>query len=380
VPKQQEVLDVISSYPEGVDIKTIADHFNMKPFGVSKVLSDLKKKDVVIYDNGLYRRKGTIETTAESAAKKSPSLPGDFDEFLRIGQSVGVSGDFLKAVADFIFAGHPYDVAWVHQALNSLHLRIDTVARWTNMWAATIGQPALRQAVEATTPLTTTSPAQKKYIILGGRPVPDENGPYTFHEALQVIESETRGQPSGGNDIKELRGALESLRQEMQNQQIKALQSQLEQQAQQNERRIDEVLTRIDRDRSVKSEYDILSQIAAGAMDEAKAWRGMVKEAVVPPRLPPPKTPEEREQRKQKYRANLQKDQRIEELGKRLFYGEKTQTEAESKSESRPGCFLANGAGGCANAQDTCGECQWRGQTHLPTQQGERGKDKWWQA
>ena len=52
---QTEVLTVIQSYPEGVDINKLAEEFKVKPFSLTKVLADLRKKGSVVKEGELYR-------------------------------------------------------------------------------------------------------------------------------------------------------------------------------------------------------------------------------------------------------------------------------------------------------------------------------------
>jgi len=75
-----------------------------------------------------------------------------------------------------------------------------------------------------------------------------------------------------------------------------------------------------------RTEMDIIHEVASEGISaiktEAAGMRGLIKDALAGGMLPPQKTPEQRETRKEGYRKALRRDQEIEELGRRLFFGE----------------------------------------------------------
>ncbi|GAH41860.1 unnamed protein product, partial [marine sediment metagenome] len=73
-----------------------------------------------------------------------------------------------------------------------------------------------------------------------------------------------------------------------------------------------------------RTEMDIIHDIATGGIDflktELPGMRRDIKDALGSAGLPPQKTAEEREARKQRTKKAIKTDQDIEELGQRLFF------------------------------------------------------------
>jgi len=57
MPSQTEILDLIHSHPEGITLNQIAEHFNTKPFALTKSISVLKKNELPLHEGQLYKPK-----------------------------------------------------------------------------------------------------------------------------------------------------------------------------------------------------------------------------------------------------------------------------------------------------------------------------------
>jgi len=126
------------------------------------------------------------------------------------------------------------------------------------------------------------------------------------------------------SELSELRKTIEDMKDERHKQEMLNLQGQIVQIQKTHEGQTREILDRMEelkKPTTGKSEMDIISDVATGMLSEAKGLRTDVKEVMREKGLPPAKTTEQREERKDKYRKALQDDQDIEEIGRRLFMG-----------------------------------------------------------
>lgn len=82
-----------------------------------------------------------------------------------------------------------------------------------------------------------------------------------------------------------------------------------------------------------RTEMDILQEVASKYRCdyEAAGMRGLIREAMTGGMLPPPKSPEETEARKAKYRQALQVDEELEQLGCRLFFARERSRHRQSE-------------------------------------------------
>jgi hypothetical protein len=75
-----------------------------------------------------------------------------------------------------------------------------------------------------------------------------------------------------------------------------------------------------------RTEMDLLHEVASEGLGviktELPGFRRDIKEAIVGGALPLPKSPEQRKERTEKLRQAVQIDKEIEEIGRRLFFGE----------------------------------------------------------
>lgn len=200
--KQEEILAAIRSHPDGVDIATLATEFETKPFALTKGLSDLKKKGIITHIDGIYQvAAAPVAATAEKPAVEKPPLPSDYDQFLEIGESIGVSGEFLKSISDYVFRSDPYSIETVHEALRGLHLRPDTIARWVQMWAGALRKPVPSSIESQVAATAQARPAPKRFSVVGENVVADPEGELSFYQALALLETKLakQSQPQPGD-------------------------------------------------------------------------------------------------------------------------------------------------------------------------------------
>lgn len=130
-------------------------------------------------------------------------------------------------------------------------------------------------------------------------------------------------------EVTELRRTIDSMREDTHRQEIARLNEQIVAQGAVHQKQMQEVVAKIDemgRAGSGRTEMDILHEIATEGIGviktEAAGMRGVLKEVVSGAGLPSAKTPEEREERKGRYRKSIQDDREIEEIGQRLFFSQ----------------------------------------------------------
>ena len=296
---QKEVLEVIRSKPDGFSLAGLAEHFGVKPFALTKTLSDLKKKGSVTHEGGVYK-------VAAEGTEKPPAqvpLPSDFDEFTKIGESIGITGDFLENISTFVFRTDPYSIEAVLSALQSLHLRPDTIARWTTMWAAAIGKPLPAKVAEVITPATTTmvSKEAKHYSVFGNQIVIDPSGPYdTVIDAQRELALRLQpAQQPGDSEIRVLTEEVKSLREAQASQQFTMLKDLIS--------AVNSKVDMISGDKKEASRFGVLQTGVDGVKNELSGWRSDIK-TLVPQFLAQGATVKRRtEQEKQRFSEGLDK-------------------------------------------------------------------------
>ena len=163
-----------------------------------------------------------------------------------------------------------------------------------------------------------------------GRQLPEwMTDPTKFIETVHTISGEGKADEGLRSEIAELRTTLKEMQEQRHREELASLQVQIRQQAEAHQQQMDTLMDRVEemsKPVTGRSEMDIIHEVATGVLDEIKGARGDVKSFVLSQGLPQPKTPEQRELRKQRYRAALAADEEFEQLGKRLFFGEGTQS------------------------------------------------------
>ena len=153
--------------------------------------------------------------------------------------------------------------------------------------------------------------------------------PAQFLKVMREVSGEGKGDDAIKTELVELRKTLTDMQEDRRREEIAGLQNQIRQQADTYQQQINQVTDKVgemSHPVTGRTEMDIIHEVASEGISalktEAAGMRGLIKEAVMGGMLPSPKSPEQREERKEGYRKALKKDQEIEELGRRLFFGE----------------------------------------------------------
>jgi len=161
---------------------------------------------------------GKRETSANSistaSSKKVPdappaqvTVPGDREEFKKLGMAVGMADPMLDAICDYVFRGDPHDIDWVAEALTSMHLRSDLESRWIRLWQMEIHapiSPELKARLGQPIPDSAQSKqvARRRCTLVGNEIFPDPDGEFDSpQEALTFskVQQSLHGQaPAGG--------------------------------------------------------------------------------------------------------------------------------------------------------------------------------------
>lgn len=122
-------------------------------------------------------------------------LPGAYEKFKAIGSQLGIKEPLLTSYTDYVWQlGGSDNISRAFDGLRGLGLREDITQRWTRLYGGFLGQP-LPQLGEAG-----NIAAVKRFSVIRGEIMPDEEGDYTFSQALRLIATKT----SGDDDTKNL--------------------------------------------------------------------------------------------------------------------------------------------------------------------------------
>ena len=170
--------------------------------------------------------------------------------------------------------------------------------------------------------------AEQLREAVGGKKDAEPKG--TIGEIIQGVkdlQSMTKGGEGDGLRIElaELRKSLDDMREQRHREQVEAQQRQIAVLADKMGELTDLVID-LKRPVTGRTEMDILHEVATESFSLAKTeltgLRRDIKEAVMGGALPAPKTPQEREDRTAKLRQGIKRDREIEEIGRRLYFGE----------------------------------------------------------
>lgn len=156
------------------------------------------------------------------------------------------------------------------------------------------------------------------------------NDPAEFIKTVRLISGEGKGDEVVKGELSELRRTLREMQEASHKQEMANLEAQIKAQADAHERQLKEVLDKMEgmsRPATGRTEMDILHEVATEGIGlvktELSGMRRVVEGALGGGMgLPPTKTAEQREERKTKYRKAVQTDQDVEELGRKLFFGQ----------------------------------------------------------
>jgi len=143
--------------------------------------------------------------------------------------------------------------------------------------------------------------------------------PVAFIEAVRKITGDTGGDSALKEALAEMRKSVDEMREQRYQDQFASQQKQM-QDLSTGLKQIVGSISDLQRGNVGRTEMDIIHEIVSGGKEELSGLRKDVKEAFTSTALPPGKTAEEREGRKQRTRKALNTDQEIEDLGQRLFF------------------------------------------------------------
>lgn len=149
--------------------------------------------------------------------------------------------------------------------------------------------------------------------------------PAQFIAMVRTISPEPKADQGLKEELTELRKTMDEMREATHRQEIAAQQQQIQALTSKVGELVDKV-TDLSKPVTGRTEMDIIHEIASQGIGvirtELPGLRKDVKEAFGSVALPGTKSTEDRERRKGKYREALEEDKTIDELGRRLFFGE----------------------------------------------------------
>ncbi len=143
--------------------------------------------------------------------------------------------------------------------------------------------------------------------------------PVAFVQAIKSITGETGGDSALKEALTEMRQSVNEMKEERYRDQFAGQQRQIQDISNVLKQTLD-TISDLQKGRVGRTEMDIIHEIVTGGKEELSGLRKDVKEAITSSSLPPSKTAEERDGRKQRVKKALKTDQEIEDLGKRLFF------------------------------------------------------------
>lgn len=148
---------------------------------------------------------------ADTVSTEKATITLDEDKFYELGRINRVGEPQLAGIVEYVFkGGDPHDLNWVWRAFNLMHLTAGIRDRWYHQWAAEINQPIPLQVQEVmaatvVTPSGAVQPAAlQKWMVVGDKPVPDVEGPYTFNQAIMAISASKGIEPKTPQEAERL--------------------------------------------------------------------------------------------------------------------------------------------------------------------------------
>ncbi len=147
--------------------------------------------------------------------------------------------------------------------------------------------------------------------------------PLAFVQAIKTISGDTGGDSTLKEALATMQKSMDELKEQRWQDQFTGQQKQIQDLANVLKQTLD-TMADLKKGSTGRTEMDIIHDIATGGVDflktELPGMRKDIREALGSAGLPPGKTAEEREGRKQRVKGALKTDQEIEEVGKRLFF------------------------------------------------------------
>jgi len=149
--------------------------------------------------------------------------------------------------------------------------------------------------------------------------------PAEFIKTIRTISPEPKADEGLKTELAEVRRALEDMKEERYQGQITGQQQQIQTLTKEIGELKDYVID-LKRPITGRTEMDIIHEVATEGIGLAKTelsgLRRDLKEALGSAVLPSPKSPEEKERRKGRYREAIETDKKVEDIGRRLFFRE----------------------------------------------------------
>ena len=316
---QEETATMRQLRSQGSTLQAISEATGRSTGAVSHAVRGIKKPTKP-------KSKAEVPAAAKPGATIASEgvLPGAYEKFKAIGSQLGIGEPLLTSYTDYIWQlGGSDNINRVYDGLHGLGLRHDIVQRWTRLYGGFLGQP-LPQLGEAG---TATPAATKKFSVVNDEIMPDEEGDYTFTQALRLLSTKT----GGGDDTKALLVGIYKKLTEGETGGLAALKDEVRQLREDRSRAeiavvatslqgVRAELVAIKNEQRGKSEYDIMGQGLA-VLDRrlGSIESGVMARWSIPPR---PLPPGEKQELTQAISEEAVEAQALDELAQRVFYGQ----------------------------------------------------------
>lgn len=377
-PRIQKVLEQLYQTEGTIRPKEIADKIGETPLKVGQDLHALKQRGYAesesegqwkITDEGResVENGDGKETGKERKDKKTTgTVPSQSDLFQSVGENLGLEkkkgGTPLDAIVYYVQRTADLDnLDSVWNALTEMGIAGDVKKRWIKLYAANLPNkeltPELREKLEMDEKKEKVSvePAAKPKIrlfnVVEGQIYPDEEGAYTFSQALQKVVAERSVSSPAAFDLPQLITALtplfpkeipktdnsqlqtlaqsiETLREELHNQQL----THIQEQNQAVTGQLTDKITRLEQElhnavqtRQVDSKFGLMSKGLDGILGELGGARRDIKEVL--PGLTgrgvqqTARTPEEKAKFDQGIDEAIDRQRKSREMEDALFFG-----------------------------------------------------------
>jgi hypothetical protein len=160
----------------------------------------------------------------------------------------------------------------------------------------------------------------------GARQLPEwMTDPAKFIETVETVTGKGKGDETLKTELTELKKTLDDMKEQRYREQVESQKRQIGALTDKVGELADLVVD-LKRPVTGRTEMDLLHEVADKGLEviktELPGFRRDIKEAFIGGALPAPKSAEERKDRVAKLRQAVQRDKHIEELGRRIFFGE----------------------------------------------------------
>lgn len=242
-PSQEKILVYLSEHPDGAQFNGIVAMLGSTPSGTSNFLKSMssighiksqgeglweitdagleainkEKKDTTVRAEGIVREVGDVMVHTDESEERKP-LPGEYEKFQSICQSVGIRGDFIRTISDYMFTGTMHDLNYVWGALQGMALRPDVTRRLFNAWSHVINQPVPAEIAKQVIPgiaeaekASEKAEKEKKYIVVGEEIIADPDGDFSFGQARSLVAMTVAGRVAPGTSQEKLSELIQVL-------------------------------------------------------------------------------------------------------------------------------------------------------------------------